>query len=136
MADTILIVDDTPFMRKIVSLALNAVGYDHIDEAHNAVDAIFMLTHGVKPMLIITGAHMPPMDGLPLAKRIKEIPRHSGTPILAITSTCSGSAACTDCHEIGADALLKKPFTVKELYDVVGNVVSEKYGDVALSPHK
>lgn len=124
MDESIMIVDDTIFIRKMLSIALSAVGYDNIYETDSAREALYKLTHGTRPALIITAADMPQMDGMALPKRIREIPRHRKVPILTLTSSCGRSSTCTDCKEIGADALLKKPFTVEELYEVVESVLN------------
>ena len=121
--DSVLIVCNPGVIRRMIAIALDTAGcYGQMEEAVDGTEAIYMLTHGVRPTLIITDTDMPCTDGTTLAKKVRELPRHRGTPILAVTSRCNKSTACADCEKIGADAIIRKPFTVKELYEVVDNL--------------
>ena len=126
MNESVLLINNTAVMRKMISIALHAAGYEQIEEADSGTEAIYMLTHGVRPDLIIVDANISYLDGIALTKKIRELPRHKRTPMLAVTSSYGKSSTCTDCNQIGADALLKKPFTVEELYEGVDNVIHER----------
>lgn len=126
--DSVLIVCNPGVIRRMISIALDTAGcYGQMEEAVDGTEAIYKLTHGIKPILIITDADMPCTDGEALVKKVRELPRHRSTPILAVTSSCNKSTACADCEKIGADAVIRKPFTVKELYEVVDNVTHNAY---------
>ena len=124
MNESVLIIDDAAVMRKMISIALRAAGYNHIEEADDSTEALYKLKYDVKPTLIIANANMSHMDNTPLIEKIRELPRYKRVPILAVTSSYGKSAVYTDCKKIGADALLKKPFTVKKLYEGIDNVRS------------
>lgn len=126
--DSVLIACNPGVIRRMIAIALNTAGcYGQMEEAVNGTEAIYMLTHGVRPTLIITDTDTPCTDGTTLAKKIREMPRHRGTPILAVTSSCNRSTACADCEKIGANGILKKPFTVRELYDIVDSLIHNNY---------
>ena len=122
MNESVLIVDNTAVIRKMISIALHAAGYGHIEEADDSTEALYKLKYGVKPTLIIADANMSHMDGMALTEKIRELPRHRGVPILAVTSSYGKSSTYTDPKKIGADAVIRKPFTVRELYEVVDNI--------------
>jgi two-component system, cell cycle sensor histidine kinase and response regulator CckA len=63
---TILVVDDSDAIRKIVCAMLCQNGYACL-EAANGADALSFLRRGVKIQLVLTDVAMPKMDGAELA---------------------------------------------------------------------
>ena len=66
--------------------------------------------------LILMDCHMPVMDGLAAARRIREaeLVRGTRTPIVALTG-CTDDDEHADCISAGMDAVLHKPFNPDEL---------------------
>ena len=105
----ILVVDDEPPIRKLLSLGLNAHGYD-VREAANGKSALDMLAK--KPDLVILDLGLADIDGLALLKAIRQ--RHDSLPIIVLSSRGdeAGKVAALD---LGADDYVTKPFGMDEL---------------------
>ncbi len=80
-----LIVDDSPTMLRIIRNALNEIGYSEIDEAGDGQEAMEMLESS-SPDFVVTDWNMPNMNGVDLARNIRNHPRYGGLPILMITT--------------------------------------------------
>jgi CheY-like chemotaxis protein len=110
----ILIVDDEPEMRHLLSIAL--ADYDVV-EARDGEEALEEIGDD-PPDLVITDLRMPGIDGYALVRRLKA--RFPETPVLAI----SGYATDDDVIDHEFDAFLEKPMNLRELRELV---------DIALS---
>ena len=80
-----LIVDDSPTMLRIIRNALNEIGYSNIDEASDGEEAMGML-EASDPDFVVTDWNMPNMNGIDLAKNIRDHPQYGNLPILMITT--------------------------------------------------
>lgn len=117
---SILAVDDSPSMRKMVSFTLSGAGYKVI-EAVDGVDA-FEKAVNQQVDLVLADQNMPRLDGIGLTKRLRDHPRYKQTPILILTTESSdqmkqaGKAA-------GATGWLVKPFDPNRLIEVIQKVI-------------
>ncbi|MBV5298822.1 MAG: response regulator [Rhodoferax sp.] len=116
MAKTIMIVDDSASMRRVVGIALKGAGYNVL-EGSDGADALSKLT-GQKVHLIISDVHMPNMDGLSFLKAIKQHPDYKFTPVIMLT-TESAEAKKGEGRAAGARAWVSKPFDPPKLVDAV-----------------
>ncbi len=80
-----LIVDDSPTMLRIIRNALKEIGYDEVEEAEDGQEAMGML-ESADPDFVITDWNMPNMNGVDLAKNIRNHPEYGQVPILMITT--------------------------------------------------
>jgi CheY-like chemotaxis protein len=111
-AGTILVIDDEPALRSVLSTMLEVFGYSVV-EAGSATFALSLLEE-IKPDLILTDVMMPDMDGLTLIRRLRSKPGWSDIPALVIsakTTTDDRIAAET----AGANGFLAKPFSAADL---------------------
>lgn len=117
---SILAVDDSPSMRKMVSFTLTGAGYKVV-EAVDGMDALEK-AEAQHVDLVLVDQNMPRLDGIGLTKRLREHPRFKNTPILILTTESSdqmkqaGKAA-------GATGWLVKPFDPKRLIEVIQKVI-------------
>ena len=117
---SILAVDDSPSMRKMVSVTLTGAGYKVV-EAVDGMDALEK-AEAQHVDLILADQNMPRLDGIGLTKRLREHPRFKNTPILILTTESSdqmkqaGKAA-------GATGWLVKPFDPNRLIEVIQKVI-------------
>ena len=117
---SILAVDDSPSMRKMVSFTLSSAGFKVV-EAVDGVDALEK-AQAENIDLVLVDQNMPRLDGIGLTRKLREDPRFSGTPILILTTESSdlmkqaGRAA-------GATGWLVKPFDPNRLIEVIQKVL-------------
>lgn len=116
MAKTIMIVDDSASMRRVVSIALKGAGYDVL-EGVDGKDALNKLT-GQKVHLIISDVNMPNMDGITFLKSVKQMPAYKFTPVIMLT-TESDESKKREGQSAGARAWVVKPFQPERLVDAV-----------------
>ena len=116
MAKTIMIVDDSASMRRVVSIALKGAGYDVL-EGVDGKDALNKLT-GQKVHLIISDVNMPVMDGITFLKSVKQLPAYKFTPVIMLT-TESDESKNREGQSAGARAWVVKPFQPERLVDAV-----------------
>ncbi|WP_116394067.1 response regulator transcription factor [Paenibacillus sp. ATY16] len=105
----ILVVDDDPNIRELVSLFLRREGYEVI-EATNGEDALTRL-EAVKPDLAVIDVMMPKMDGWALCSSLRE---SFDMPLLMLTAK-GETAHKVKGFELGADDYVVKPFDPPEL---------------------
>lgn len=121
----ILIVDDDPGIRDVVSMTLEDEGFDPITAAdgQEALDALKELD-GHPPEAIILDMNMPRVSGWEFARLYREtdLPR---APIIVVTA---GHDVRKRCQEIGADGCIGKPF---ELDRLVATVVQHTHQHAA-----
>lgn len=105
----ILVVDDDPRLREVVTIALTRAGYATI----TAADGQAALTHAAReaPDLIVLDIGLPEMDGLEVCRRIR---KRSDVPILFLTARDDEVDRVLGL-ELGADDYVTKPFSPREL---------------------
>jgi twitching motility two-component system response regulator PilG len=115
---TVMIVDDSPTIRKILGLTLERAGYKVVAEP-DGESAIERLVQVVPDMILLDIA-MPKIDGYEVCKRIKQDPRTKAVPVVML----SGKGALFDKvkgHMAGATEYLTKPFETPAVLAVVAN---------------
>lgn len=117
---TILVVEDTPSERELLSHYLRESGYTVID----AVSAQEALGKAIeqKPDVIITDVVMPGMSGFELCRSLKKHPVTEKVPIIICTSKNQEIDRLWGMKQ-GADAYLTKPFTREQLVRTVKAIV-------------
>ncbi|MFT3710143.1 MAG: response regulator [Archangium sp.] len=114
-----LVVDDSPTMQQMVSLALSRAGFD-VKTAPNGKEG---LATAVSPFdLIITDINMPEMDGITMIKGVRALAHHKFTPVLVLTTEAAGDRKDQG-RAAGATGWLTKPFDADKLLAVVRKVV-------------
>lgn len=112
----ILVVDDDPNSRKIIELMLLSQGYSLIF-AENGREAITKACSEA-PDLILMDVLMPVMNGHEATRRLKADARTQAIPVVALTALAFASDR-QEALAVGCDGYLSKPFTRRELLEVV-----------------
>ncbi len=116
MAKTILIAEDSPSVRKFITLALKIKGYKIIP-TQDGMEALEMLPKE-RIDLLITDLNMPNIDGIKLIKLIREDAEYKDLPII-ILSSLSKDEDINLGLQSGANSYLIKPFNTKRIqYEV------------------
>lgn len=105
----ILVVDDDPHIREVVTFALEKAGMD-ADEASDGAEVMNKFDER-RHQLIVLDISMPEMDGLDVCREIRKT---SDVPILFLSSRDEEIDRIIGL-EIGADDYLTKPFSPREL---------------------
>ena len=112
----VLVVDDDPAIREIVTMALEDEGYDAVT-ARDGQDALEVLArmNGAPPDVIILDMNMPRVNGWEFARLYREsdLPR---APIVVLTAAQDVAQRCAD---VRADGCIGKPFDLDELLAAV-----------------
>ncbi|MDB5893457.1 MAG: response regulator [Rhodoferax sp.] len=117
---SILAVDDSPSMRKMVSFTLIGAGY-HVVEAVDGQDAYEKAqTHAID--LVLADQNMPRLDGLGLTRLLRQHPNFKTTPILMLTTESSDQMKQAG-RAAGATGWLVKPFDPTRLIEVIQKVM-------------
>lgn len=112
---TILIVDDEPNVRLLVSSML---GKDYtVIGASDGKEAI-NIARSQKPDLILMDIMMPKMDGYIACHTIKKDPVTKAIPVVMLTAI-GHELNVKLSKEMGADGYITKPFSLKDLLDTI-----------------
>ena len=111
----ILVVDDSPTMRRMVIASLRAVSGATFGEASNGLDAIEQLALA-PAALIILDLNMPDMHGLELLDFLRKHQNYRATPVIILT-TRGDDASREAAMAAGATMYLTKPFGPEDLAD-------------------
>lgn len=117
MADiNILIVEDSPTMRQLISFALKRIRGVRIVEAGDGVDGLKKIS-AEKFDMIFTDINMPVMDGLKLISLVREDASQKGVPIVVIT-TEGAQEDRQRALALGANDYITKPIQPNKILDV------------------
>lgn len=140
MSATILVVDDQPENRKILSLLLAPMGLT-VTEAADGEQALRVCAAS-PPDVVLLDVLMPVMEGLEALKRLKASPQTEQIPVIMLTGF-ENKELLTECIRSGAEDYIVKPFQrefllariqsslrKKELYDVRTQLMSQMTSEV------
>lgn len=109
----ILIVDDSPTMRRMVTASLRALRDVGFGEAGSGLEAIERLV--LAPVdLMILDLNMPDMHGLEVIEFVRGHQAYRGIPIIVLT-TRGNEASRAGAMAAGATRYITKPFDPREL---------------------
>lgn len=113
-AARILVAEDHPTNRAVISRQLDRLGYAHT-MVENGLEALHALADEHYDLLI-TDCHMPVLDGYALARRVREGERHGQDrlPIVALSASALPEEVYR-CREAGMDEFLAKPVKLDDL---------------------
>lgn len=113
----VLIVEDSPTMRQLLSFALKRLKGVEIVEAEDGVDGYKKLTNG-KFDLLMVDLNMPVMDGLKFVSIVRNNPAYKDIPIVMVT-TEGGKVEREKALSLGANSYITKPIQAPHVLSVV-----------------
>lgn len=108
----ILVVDDEPHIRRVLSTILEVQGFEVITASDGEKGLVKLATNEVS--LVILDLMMPGASGLEILSQIRTTPSQADTPVIILTA----KGQDTDREAAfagGADDFLTKPFSPKKL---------------------
>ena len=121
---TILVVDDSPTIRKMVRAALGSLGDVGFIEAGSGLQAIETLAiHPVR--MIVLDLNMPDMHGLDVLRFVRSHSQYRALPVMVLT-TRGDEASREAVLEAGASSYLTKPFSPSFLVSSVRQLLDEE----------
>ena len=115
-----MLVDDDAAFRALLRTTFEAVDVE-VDEAEDAESARQRIA-AARPDAIVLDVAMPGLDGVGFCARLKSARATREIPVVLLTGAENASDATA--REVGADALLLKPFSPLELLAVVERVAA------------
>ncbi|TQR37209.1 response regulator [Lysinibacillus sphaericus] len=118
---TVLVVDDTLFMRVAISNMFSEWGYEVVGNAGNGKEAVAMYRE-LQPDLVTMDVTMPVMTGIEAVKEI--IPEFPDAKIIMITAL-GQQKLIVEAIESGAKDFMTKPFEPERLKAVVDQLLGQ-----------
>ena len=121
----VLIVEDHPDMRELLSWQVELMGFMPILAKHGKEGLEKAIAE--KPELILMDIMMPGMDGWEAVRAMRAAPETKDIPILAATALFRDSDLKT-CMEAGCNSYIVKPFTFLELQSKIRELIPQANG--------
>jgi two-component system chemotaxis response regulator CheY len=116
----VLIVDDDPFIRKLILTTLEGVSEFELHEARDGEEALETALRE-SPRLVFLDIDMPRLDGIEACRRMRAQPAMAGAKIVMLTASAEDSTRVR-AEDAGADYFLTKPFSPLQLLRLVAEL--------------
>jgi len=120
----VLVVDDIPTNRALLSAMLLPLGFE-LAEAGNGAEALEVFQDW-SPHAILMDMRMPVMDGYEATRRLRLTEAGRNTPVIAVTASAFEDLK-QDVMAAGVDEYLRKPFTMEDLLEVLGRCLGLRF---------
>ncbi|MDO7653466.1 MAG: phosphate regulon transcriptional regulator PhoB [Porticoccus sp.] len=128
---TILVVDDEPAIRDMISTALDVAGYDCL-QAENAQQAHGMIIDE-QPDLVLLDWMMPGTSGIELLRRLQRDELTKNVPVILLTAKVAEDNMVQGL-ESGADDYITKPFSPRALIARINAVLRRSEAELPQEP--
>ena len=117
MAKSLMIVDDSATMRKIImrTVRMSGLEFDRTEEAGDGNEALEKLNGGPVDIMLCD-INMPEMSGMELVKKVRELDSCADTKIIMV-STESSQETIDGVIADGANGYITKPFTPEKFQE-------------------
>lgn len=123
MPYNVLIVDDSPIVRKVVEKTLRLSGTElgQVSQAGNGREALDLLKD-LWVDIVFADINMPEMDGIEMVERMHQTGLLKTVPVV-IVSTERSVTRIEELRAKGVRAYLNKPFTPEEIKTIIDEVL-------------
>jgi two-component system chemotaxis response regulator CheY len=122
MSRSVLIVDDDPFIRRLIATTLEDVAGFHVEEAGDGVEAV-AAARDKQPAIVFLDIDMPHMNGIEACRELRALDGHGDGPTIVML-TAAGPDVEPEARAAGADLFLTKPFSPLDLLQLVDSMPS------------
>ena len=122
MNGTILVVDDDPGVRRLITATLQDVAGFRLEEASSGLQALVTAVD-VRPEIVFLDYEMPDLDGPETCRRLRSDPVTADATIIMLTGMSDGPAQ-DRAADAGADLFLTKPFSPLQLLTLVDELAA------------
>ncbi len=121
----VLLVEDTVMNQELATEILGSAGIKVVvaSDGQQALDLIDTDSFD----LVLMDVQMPVMGGYEATRRIREIPKFKGLPIIAMTAHAMAGAK-EECLDAGMNDYVTKPIDTRELFSVMAKWLGQKAG--------
>jgi CheY-like chemotaxis protein len=117
LSQSVLIVDDDPFIRKLIATTLEDVAGFELAEAGDGMEALEMAAR-LLPRLVFLDVDMPKLDGISTCRELRANSATRGATIVILTAANADEVEHR-ASAAGADLFLTKPFSPLDLLRLV-----------------
>jgi CheY-like chemotaxis protein len=119
----LLVVDDSPSVRRVVSNMLKAHGWE-VQTARDGVEALEVIGRQM-PAAVLLDIEMPRMDGYELMATVRSQEQYRHVPLIVLTSRAATKHQ-QRALQLGADAYVVKPYQDDELLSTIATLVKAR----------
>ena len=123
MSRAVLVVDDDPFIRKLVATTLEDVAEFELHEAADGVQAVDVARRE-QPAIVFLDVDMPRLNGIDACRQLRADPKTREATIVMLTAA-HGDQVERLAEYAGADRFLTKPFSPLDLLRLVDRLGSQ-----------
>lgn len=120
MTRAVLVVDDDPFIRKLIATTLEDVSAFEIHEAADGVEAL-EVARRERPSLVFLDIDIPGIDGIDACRQLRADSATRTMTIVMLTAA-HGDETQREAAAAGADLYLTKPFSPLDLLRLVDDL--------------
>jgi two-component system chemotaxis response regulator CheY len=117
MSRGVLVVDDDPFIRKLIATTLEDVADFNLHEAGDGAEALDVARRE-RPSLVFLDVDMPVLNGIDACRQMRSLEQTQRATIVMLTAA-HGDSVERRAEEAGADLFLTKPFSPLDLLRLV-----------------
>lgn len=118
----IMIVDDESFFRQVLRDILEKIGFTVVAEAANGNEALAQYRK-YRPHITIMDIYMPEKNGIDATREMIAIDSNAKVLVCSASDYDQDTQAALD---VGAKAILLKPFVPKEIYEAIKKALTGK----------
>jgi CheY-like chemotaxis protein len=120
---TLMLIDDDPQLRHVVSMFFELEGFNVL-EAQDGAEAIRMLAEYL-PDVILLDLMMPDVPGIEVCRHVRATKRLKDIPVVVFTAA---EMQEEELQAAGADRFITKPYSLEGLRRVVRTLIKESAG--------
>ena len=127
MSYRILVADDEPALRTVLTLTLKTEGT--VEAVSDGQEALERIRDGYAPDLVLVDNNMPRMGGIEVIQELRTDPQYDGVALVLLTAEDDDKTR-SRAFQAGADAVLQKPMRNADLRLRVREIIEAKKAQI------